>query len=309
VTTSFLHLRAPGWVLPLALLLTATIGHSLDSQAEIFKTPREAAQALYTAAQENNPADLLKIFGPSGKELVSSGDDAADKKERARFTASYKQGHKVTPDGAGGYTLVVGASGWPLPIPLVKNGSGWSFDAEKGKQEVLFRRIGRNETDAERVCRAIVEAERNYARIGHDGNPPGIYPNRLRSESGKEDGLYWESGTPHSSPIGPLLAAASGESYQPDTHDHSPFHGYLYRILISQGSHAPGGAKDYRVEGKLTGGFAIVAYPVEYRASGVTTFMVGLNGKVYQKDLGPETANIARSMTTFDPDSSWKLGD
>jgi hypothetical protein len=162
---------------------------------------------------------------------------------------------------------------------------------------------------AEKVCRALIEAERNYAQTGHDGNAPGVYARRLNSDGGKEDGLYWNPAKAHNSPIGPLLAEASGETYQPDTHGRSPFHGYLYRILTSQGSHAHGGAKDYLVNGRLTGGFAVVAYPVEYRASGVMTFIVDREGKVYQKDLGPETATIARSMTAFDPDESWRLAE
>ena len=310
MTTSYLHLRTPAaCLIPLALLFAASPGRSLDSQAKVFQTPGAAARALFAAAQTNDPADLLNIFGPSGKELVSSGDDAADAKERARFAASYRNGHKLVPDGAGQYTLTVGASAWPLPIPLVKSGNGWSFDAEKGKEEVLFRRIGRNEMDTEKVCRAIIEAERDYAGAGHDGNAPGIYANKLRSENGKENGLYWDPAKSHHSPIGPLLAEAAAEDYQPNTNDHSPFHGYLYRILTSQGSHAHGGAKDYLVDGQLKGGFAIVAYPVEYRASGVMTFIVGQEGKVYQKDLGPETETLAKSMTAFDPDPSWKIAD
>ncbi len=306
---SFLHLRPLAWMLPLALLLAAAPGEAIDTQAKVFKTPAEAARALFTAAQENSSDDLLNIFGPSGKELVSSGDDVADLKERTRFVASYQHGHKVVPDGADQYTLLVGTSAWPLPIPIVKNGSGWSFDAERGKQEVLFRRIGRNELDALKVCRAIIEAETNYARTGHDGNAPGLYTTKLKSDSGTEDGLYWEPAKTPGSPIGPLLAEAAGEDHPPGAHDRSPFHGYLYRILTSQGTHARGGAKDYLVDGKLTRGFAVVAYPVEYRASGVMTFIVDRQGKVYQKDLGPETATIAKSMTAFDPDPSWKIAD
>lgn len=292
-----------------ALLFLARLGNAIDSQAQTFKTPAQAAQALYRAAQEDNPDTLLKIFGPRGKELVSSGDDVADKEERARFVRSYKQAHNLVPDGAAQYTLTVGPSAWPLPIPLVRNGGGWSFDAEKGKQEVLLRRIGHNELDAVRVCRAIIEAEANYARTGHDGNAPGTYAAKLMSDSGTEDGLYWDTARDSGSSIGPLLAEASGEDYQPGAHDHSPFHGYLYRILTSQGPHANGGAKDNLVNGKLARGFAIVAYPVEYGASGVMTFIVDRRGKVYQKDLGPETASLAKSMTAFDPDPSWIVAE
>jgi hypothetical protein len=292
----------------LALLTIAASAQPADAQQKSFQTAREAAKALFEAAKADDTAALLEIFGPDGKELVSSGDDVADKNDRATFVKNYGQAHRLAAAGPGKYTLSVGSSDWPLPIPIVKNTNGWSFDSAAGKQEVLYRRIGRNELDTVQVCRAIIEAERAYFRTGHDGNPPGVFTKKLRSDPGKQNGLYWETaeGEPES-PAGPLLAESSSDGYELGTGKHQPFHGYLYRILSAQGPHARGGARDYVVDGKMTRGFAVVAYPVEYRSSGVMTFMVNQRGVVYQKDLGDDTAATAKAMTTFDPDPSWKI--
>ncbi len=273
-----------------------------------FSSPREAAKALYTAAKAGDSAALLELFGPNGKELVSSGDYVADQNERDRFVKNYAIAHKLVPEGTGKFILQVGSDNWPLAVPIVKTASGWSFDADAGKQEILYRRIGRNEDDAIRVCRAIIDAERAYRREGHDGNPPGEYTRKLLSDPGKQNGLYWETaeGEP-ASPGGPLLAEAAGDHYELGTGKHQPFHGYLYRILAAQGPNARGGARDYEVDGKLRRGFAIVAYPAEYRASGLMTFIVNQQGVVYEKDFGPETRDVAKAMTVFDPDSSWKV--
>lgn len=251
----------------------------------------------------------MAIFGPEGKELVSSGDDVADKNGMASFAKAYDKQHKLVAAGPGKFILQVGVSGWPLPIPIVKKDSGWVFDTPAGKEELLYRRIGQNELDAIRVCKAVIQAEEEYARQGHDGNPPGVYARRLHSDPGKENGLYWEPKDGESiSPAGPLLAEAAEEGYGKAVSRHTPFHGYLYRILTAQGPGAPGGAKDYTVDGKMTGGVAVLAYPAEYRSSGVMTFIMDLQGPVYQKDLGPETPEKARAMT-FDPDSSWKKAE
>ena len=232
----------------------------------------------------------------------------ADKNERERFVKNYAESHKLVPSGAAKFNLQVGSSEWPLPIPIVKTASGWSFDVDAGKQEVLYRRIGRNEEDAIRVCRAVIAAERAYRSEGHDGNPPGIYTRKLRSDAGTQNGLYWETAEDApASPGGPLLAEAEGEGYDLGTGKHNPFYGYLFHILSAQGPNAHGGARDYLVDGKLTRGFAIVAYPADYRSSGVMTFLVNQHGAVYQKDLGQDTRNVAKGMTAFDPDSSWKV--
>jgi hypothetical protein len=294
-----------------ALLAFLTIAASVqpaDAQQKSFHTPGEAAKALFEAAKADDASALLEIFGPDGKELASSGDDVADKNNRATFVKNYQQRHRLTAAGPGRYSLSVGFSDWPLPIPIVKNANGWSFDSAAGKQEVLYRRIGRNELDTIQVCRAIIDAERTYFHTGHDGNPQGVFTKKLRSDPGKQNGLYWETaeGEPES-PAGPLLAEASSDGYELGTGKHQPFHGYLYRILSAQGPHARGGGRDYVVDGKMTRGFAVVAYPVEYRSSGVMTFIVNQRGVVYEKDLGDETATTAKAMTAYDPDSSWKV--
>jgi Protein of unknown function (DUF2950) len=280
---------------------------SVDAQQKSFPTARQAVKALVEAANADNVSALLEIFGPDGKELVSSGDDVADKSSRASFVKAYQQQHRLISAGPGKLTLLVGSSDWPVPIPIVKSANGWSFDTAAGKQEVLYRRIGQNELDAIRVCRAVIEAERDYARTGHDGNPPGVFTKKFRSDPGKQNGLYWETseGEPES-PGGPLLAEASSDGYERGPGRHQPFHGYLYRILSSQGPHTLGGARDYVVDGKMTRGFVVVAYPAEYRSSGVMTFMVNQRSIVYQKDLGENTALAAKAMTAFDPDSSWQ---
>jgi hypothetical protein len=201
-------------------------------------------------------------------------------------------------------TLLVGKNEWPLPIPLVQKEGTWSFDSADGVKELLYRRIGANELGAIKVCRALYQAQLDYAATGHDGNAPGVYAQRFRSEAGKQNGLYWPvaEGEPES-PAGPLVADAEAAGYEQGTRH--PFHGYYYRILKGQGAHARGGAQDYVVDGKMTAGFAILAYPVEYGASGVMSFLVSRHGTVFQKDLGGATTDTARAMTVFDADSSW----
>jgi hypothetical protein len=297
-----------GCVLTPLVLVIGSSAQSTDLAQKSFHAPHEASKALFEAAKTDDISALLEILGPDEKELVSSGDDVADKNDRAAFVKNYEQRHRLISAGAGRYTLSVGTSDWPLPIPIVKKENGWSFDSAAGKDEVLYRRIGRNELDTIQVCRAIIEAERAYFRTGHDGSPPGIFTRKLRSDPGNQNGLYWKTtGGEPESPAGPLLAEASSDGYELGTGKHQPFHGYLYRILSAQGPHARGGARDYLVEGKMTRGFAVVAYPVEYRSSGVMTFMVNQHGVVYQKNLGDDTAAAAKAMTAYDPDTSWKV--
>lgn len=287
--------------------LCAQSGRAQETQQKLFPSAHAAVTALVNAARNNDISVLLELLGPDGKELISSGDDVADKNGRAKFVQSYEQQHKLVATQPGTFVLQVGASDWPLPIPIVKREGGWVFDSAAGKQEVLYRRIGENELDAIRVCRAVIQAEQEYAKQGHDGNPPGIFARRIRSEPGKENGLYWGPKDGESiSPAGPLLAGAAEEGYEKPVSRRIPYHGYLYRILTAQGLNAPGGAKDYIVDGKMTGGVAVVAYPAEYRSSGVMTFIANQRGIVYQKDLGEATQQVATEMTAFNPDSSWK---
>lgn len=289
----------------IAILCFAETLPAQETQQTIFPTPKAAVAALVSAARVNDLPGMLEIFGPEGKELVSSGDDIADKNDRSKFVQLYGQRHKLIGE-TDTVTLQVGASDWPFPIPLVKKNDGWVFDTAAGKQEELYRRIGANELAAIRVCRAVIQAERDYAKQGHDDNPSGVYARRIRSEPGKQNGLYWEPKDGEAiSPAGPLLAEASEEGYEKAVSRRIPFHGYLYRILTAQGPSGPGGPKDYIVDGKMTGGVAVLAYPAEYRSRGVMTFIVNDNGIVFQKDLGTDTEQIAKGTKAFNPDSSW----
>ena len=270
-----------------------------------FESPQQAVDALIAANKDNNVAGLNQILGPDASTLISSGDDTQDNKDRAHFVDMYEERHRLVPTGTGRQTLVVGKSEWALPIPLIKSNGAWKFDSAEGVKELLYRRIGSNELAAIKVCQALRQAQLDYAATGHDGNDPGIYAQRFRSEPSKQNGLYWPAaeGEPES-PAGPLVADASADGYEQGKRQ--PYHGYYFRILKAQGPNAPGGAKDYVVDGKMTGGFAILAYPAEYGASGVMTFLVSRRGTVFQKDLGDATAETAKAMTAFDPDSSWK---
>jgi hypothetical protein len=278
--------------------------HSQDSTQKSFPTAQQAVDALIAANRDNNVAALNQIFGPDASSLISSGDETQDKNDRAKFITLYETHHRLVPAGDGEMNLVVGENEWPLPIPLMKSDGAWKFDSADGVKELLYRRIGSNELAAIATCQALRQAQIDYAATGHDGNDPGVYAQRYRSEPGKQNGLYWEvaEGEPQS-PAGPLVADAAEEGYEQGKRH--PLHGYYFRILKEQGSHAHGGARDYVVDGKMTGGFAILAYPAEYGASGVMTFFVSRRGTVYQKDLGDSTTETARAIRSYDPDSSW----
>jgi hypothetical protein len=275
-----------------------------------FASPGAAVEAMIAAAKTGNTDASLQIFGPEGKELLSSGDEVADKNGRERVIQKYEQMHRLVIEPDNTVTVYMGAENWPFPIPLVKKGNAWYFDTAAGKQEVLYRRIGRNELATIDVCRALVDAQKEYASETHDGDTVKHYALKIVSDPGKHNGLYWKvaAGEPQS-PIGPLVADAAASGYTRKQSGATPFHGYIYKHLNGQGKDAPGGAKDYMVDGKMTGGFGMLAYPTEYRNSGVMTFMVNQDGIVYQKDLGPDTAKIAASMTLYNPDSSWQKAD
>jgi hypothetical protein len=254
-------------------------------------------------------AALKQMLGAEAQEMLSSGDATSDENDRVSFLQHYQEAHGFIHETADKVLLTVGPTEWPLPFPIVKMDGVWHFDAVEGARELMYRRIGQNELDAIKVVHVLFVAQKEYAAVGHDGNPAGVYAEHVRSSAGTEDGLYWEAKESEAeSPAGVLVAQATSEGYESSqqTGKPAPFHGYFFRILQAQGPHAPGGAKEYVKDGKMTGGFAIVAYPAEYRASGVMTFIVGPHGTVYQKDLGEGTAEAAKGMTTFDPDSSWK---
>ncbi len=289
----------------LSLGCFATKSMSQQPGQASFSTPEEAADALVTAAQSGGEKAMLDLLGPDGKQIVSSGDETEDANSRANFVRRYHEMHRLVKEPDGTVTLYIGARNWPTPIPLVHKANSWYFDTDTGKKEILFRRIGRNELSTIRVCRELVRAENEYR-----GSPQGEYARKIVSDAGQHNGLYWraEAGEPQS-PIGPLVAAAVAEGYAGagTSAAATPYRGYYFHVLTRQGRNASGGVKSYLVNGKMIEGFAFVAYPAEYRSSGVMTFIVGSDGIVHEKDLGRETGRIAKAMTTYDPDSSWKV--
>ena len=289
-------------ILPLALPGGA---RAAEAQQKTFASAREAVSALVEANKSDNLSSLNEILGPAAASLVTSGDDTQDKNDRAQFVTLYEAHHRLQKSAPGTLTLLIGKNEWPLPIPLVKDAGQWHFDSEAGAKELLYRRIGANELAAIKVARALHQAQLDYAASAHDGNPSGLYAQRFRSTPNTEDGLYWPVAEGAAmSPAGPLVADAEAAGYE--TGKRQPFHGYYFRILKSQGPHARGGAKDYVVDGRMSGGFAILAYPVEFGASGIMTFLVSDRGRVYEKDLGEGTAEAAQALTAFDPDPTWK---
>jgi hypothetical protein len=285
----------------LAALASLCLAMSPAMAQQSFGSPDEAAAALAAAVKSGAKQDMLKLLGAGGEDIVSSGDDVADADARGKFTSAYDAKHSVKVDGKKA-SLMVGPDDFPFPIPLVQTKAGWAFDSDAGRQEILVRRIGRNELDTIQTCLAFVDAENEYADKDH-GDGVGAYAQRIVSTPGKQDGLYWKSDS-NDSPLGELAAEAAAEGYKAGG-EPQPYHGYYYRILTGQGQSAPGGSLSYVIKGKMIGGFALVAWPAEYGNSGVMTFIVNHAGTVYQKDLGKDTEAAARRMMWFDPDRSW----
>jgi len=275
-----------------------------------FATPEAAVDALIAANRDNDLTKLLAILGPDGEKLIHSGDSVADRRGRKLFVAAYDEAHKLDREGDDKAALIVGADEWPLPIPLVRENAHWRFDTKAGADEILNRRIGRNELDVIEVCRAFVEAQHEYAakRLGPNG--AAEYAQHFMSRIGQRDGLYWPAKAgEEESPLGPLIARAQTAGYRPGTPHQRPrpYYGYYFHILTQQGPNAPGGAKDYVVNGRMTGGFALIAYPATHGDSGIMTLIVNQDGIVYQKNFGPDTTNIAARITQYDPDASWQV--
>jgi hypothetical protein len=289
-----------------AIVLTVGLCGGVMAQQpgqKTFSSAEDASQALVTAAQNNDEKTMLDILGAEGKQIVSSGDDAEDAENRANFVEKYQEMHRLVKEADGTTVLYIGAKNWPSPIPLVNKGGSWYFDTEAGKKEILYRRVGRNEMSSIRVCQELVAAEKEYS-AAHQNE----YAAKIFSDEGQHNGLYWKpAGGEPLSPVGPLVAAAVTETYA--TSAPTPYRGYYYHILTRQGKNAPGGAKSYAVNGKMTGGFAFVAYPAEYRSSGVMTFIVGEDGTVYEKDLGKKTEALAKAMKEYNPNSSWQKAE
>ena len=270
-----------------------------------FATPDEAVTALVATAEKHDMAELARLLGPGVDDVLSSVDPVAERTAMESFVARYRTKHELVAGSESSLVLTVDDDAWPLPIPLVRTDGRWRFDGAAGADELLLRMIGANELRTIDVMRGYVEAQEDYAAAEHDDVPAGTYALALRSDAGKHNGLYWETaqGEPES-PAGPMLAAAAAEGYGGQGKK-TPYHGYLYRLLRKQGAAAEDGARDYVVEGKLTGGFAVLAYPETYGVSGVTTFIVNQDGVVWQRDLGDDTPRLAAAIDTFDPDSSW----
>jgi Protein of unknown function (DUF2950) len=292
------------------LLTAALLGFSAPAFAqEQFGTPKAAVEALVTAARSEDGAAILKVLGPDSKPIVNSGDPVADTNIRQNFVTAYDAKHTIEMEGDGTQTLVIGNDDWPFPIPLVNKAGQWQFDTKAGLDEILRRRIGRNELSAIQVSLAYVQAQNEYASLNPAGLGRGVYAQRIVSRPGKKDGLYWPTAAGEEpSPLGDLAAQAAAEGYETGSTP-IPYHGYYYRILTRQGATAPGGAYDYLAKGKMIGGFALIAYPAEYGNSGIMTFMVNQDGTVFQKDLGARTEKIARKIETFNPDGDWKKVD
>lgn len=294
-----------------ALIGSTTFSSDTAAQASrTFPSPEEAVKALIATAKKGDVDALLAIFGPDGKELLASSDpDTARKNRQVFVVAATEQWHLTNGADANRKTLVIGNEQWPFPVPIVKDASGWRFDTAAGKEEVIARRIGRNELAAIDSVRAYVTAQKRYAAEGHDGNRPGAYATKFQSDAGKQNGLYWPvTHGQKRSPLGDLVAQAAeeGRAIGGDRAQPSPFNGYYFKILTAQGAAASGGAKSYVVNGTMAGGFALVAWPAQYDASGVMTFIVNQDGIVREKDLGPATDATARQMRVYNPDASWR---
>lgn len=313
----FTGLLALGGVGSLHLDAQSPALKSTSNFAQLVRTPAEgqleyptaevAVQAFITALKNHDDAELLKILGPDAKEILYTGAATEDRKAQDDFLVAYGKMHRLLTEQSGLTILYVGAENWPSPIPLAQDRGAWFFYPAAGKAEIAFRRIGENELSVIQVCGELVAAEKEYYSTAHDGAAQQ-YAQRMLSSAGKHDGLYWPVAPgAQVSPLGPLLAAAEVQGYnEPASPHRTPFYGYYFRILKSQGPKAQGGAKNYLVNGEMTQGFAILAYPADYRSSGVMTFLVGEDGVVYQRDLGLKSAEIARAMRAYNPTSAWE---
>ena len=299
--------NVPICIAVVALCAVVSCNRGAEQKSKTFATPEEAVRALIEAAKASSVQDVVALFGAEGQDLVDSADAATARLNRQVFTVAVAERWQLQDQKDGSKVLVIGHESWPFPVPLVKDAAGWRFDAAAGKEEVLARRIGRNELAVIQVCRTYVVAQQRYAETGHDGNPAGIYAARFQSEPGRQNGLYWpvERGGKRS-PLGDLVAQAAEEG-RPLGKDGEkpPFHGYYFKILTGQGAAAPGGSKDYLAGRLMSGGFALVAWPAQYDVTGVMTFVVNQDGVVHERDLGAETTAAVKAMTLYDPDASW----
>ncbi len=301
-------IRTAGIVVAMLVTALATGCAPKPEAHTSFATAEEAVAALVAALENDDLAAIGKILGPGSDEVISSGDPVADKADRDAFVVSYREKHELVADGDGKRILQVGAADWPSPVPVVQRDGRWYLDGAEGADEVIYRRVGENELGAIAVARGFWEAQFDYAAEARDGNPAGVYAQKLLSDPDRQNGLYWPTaeGEPPS-PAGPFVAAASAEGYRAGAEGQRvPYHGYYYRSLYGQGPSANGGARNYFTDGLLTDGFALIAWPADYGASGVMTFMVNQDGVVFEKDLGDDTAAIVEKIQDFDPDDTWQ---
>ncbi len=297
-------LGAPLWA------ASCTETSAIGQGAATFASPDEAAEALVEATEADDMEALRALFGQGSEDVLSSGDSVSDRRQRQVVAVALRQGWTLEETEPGERVLVIGYDEWPFPIPLVREGESWRFDLEAGDEEILARRIGRNELRAIETCVTYVLAQEVYASRPHDDRPAGVYAQRIASQPGKQDGLYWDSAPgERPSPLGNLVAEAAEEGYESPDATPNPFHGYYFHILTAQGEAAAGGARSYVEGGDMTGGFALMAYPAEYGDSGIMTFIVNQDGVVYEKDLGERTAELARAITEYNPDESWQLAE
>lgn len=291
------------------LVFAVNPGYAAKMKQQKFDSPDDAFATMIVAVKAGDSRKLAAIFGPGGKDIFLA--DRADEKKRMRFVQAYEEKHRLETVGQKKMILHVGNNDWPWPVPIVKAGHHWRFDTMAGRKEIIARRIGKNEVSTVQVCLAYVDTQLEYARE-HTTDGLAEYAQQMISDPGKENGLLWESMNGEKpSPLGPLVAGAC-KTDKKEMHagiELKPYHGYFYKILKSQGKDASGGAYDYVMEGKMIGGFALVAYPAEYGSSGITTFIVNQQGVVYQKDMGKDTERLAEAMTSFNPDSTWKKVD
>jgi len=298
--------RGLAWLTGVVLALALSTAAAQEHRG--FGSPQEAVDALVSALEANDTAELAMLLGPDGGDILDSGDAVADAGARADFLELYKAQHEVVEEEPGTMTLQVGANQWPLPIPLVQRGGKWYLDGAAGADELVYRRVGRNELGAIAVCRGFVDAQAEYAAEPRDGNAEaGVYAIKLRSDPNRQNGLYWPTaeGEPES-PAGAALASAAAEGYRAVAGKRMPYHGYFYRMLYAQGEAASGGAMDYFVDGQLVNGVALLAWPAVFGVSGVKSFIVNQEGVVYEKDLGEDTATVADAIQAFDPDDAWQ---
>jgi hypothetical protein len=289
----------------IAAMLTLGLASTANAQ-KAFKTAEAAADALVAAARGGDKKAVMELLGRGASDIVSSGDAVADSEAFQRFVAAYDAKHELTKEGDSKAIMILGQEEYPFPIPIVHEKGSWRFDTDAGRQEIIYRRIGRNELDTIQTCLAYVDAQNEYADEDRTGAGKGIYAQRIVSSPGKKDGLYWPDNQGKDvSPLGQFMAEAAARGYRVGA-GRTPYNGYYYKILTKQGPAASGGELDYVVHGKMIGGFALVAYPAQYRNSGVMTFIVSHQGKVYQKDLGPNTSSIAENMNSFNPDKTWQ---